>query len=114
VELLLEYALQRLSNYTVSAHPYATKRLHTALVHNSPGPARTSAPVYSYHAKGDELVPVRVADNFVARACKFGDRVQIVRPAGGSHNTELLTGAPGAINFLAQRFAGAAVVTDCP
>ncbi|MFE5699151.1 MULTISPECIES: lipase family protein [Rhodococcus] len=30
-----------------------------------------------------------------------------------SHNTTLVSGAPGAIDFLAARFAGRAAVDDC-
>jgi hypothetical protein len=37
-----------------------------------------------------------------------------VRTPGGSHNTELLTAAPGAIAFLANRFAGTLPADNCP
>lgn len=114
VALLATYLFGSLATYTYSAHPYDTKVLHDVLAANSPRPAQTGTPVYSYHATADELVPVAVEDAFVAKYCAAGDRVQIVRTQGGSHNTELLSGAPGAIAFLANRFAGNEPVDNCP
>jgi pimeloyl-ACP methyl ester carboxylesterase len=114
VALLATYLFGSLANYTISTDPYDTKVIHDVLAANSPGTAQTSTPVYSYHATADELVPVAVEDAFVARYCAAGDHVQIVRTQGGSHNTELLAGAPGAIAFLANRFAGSPPVDNCP
>ncbi|MGV9861214.1 hypothetical protein [Rhodococcus koreensis] len=37
----------------------------------------------------------------------------VVRYPGGSHNTTLISGAPGAIDFLAARVAGRAAADDC-
>jgi hypothetical protein len=113
MQLLLRYPLRSLADFTYSPHPYGVPRLEDALAANSPRRAVTSAPVYSYHATADELVPVGVDDALMAKYCAAGDRVQIVRPAGGSHNTELLIGAPGAMAFLANRFAGKRPVDNC-
>jgi hypothetical protein len=114
MQLLLGYAFQSLATYTNDQHPYDTVQLHDVLAANSPGQVQTSTPVYSYHATADELVPVAVEDALVARYCAVGDRVEIVRTPGGSHNTELLTAAPGAIAFLANRFAGTLPADNCP
>jgi hypothetical protein len=113
LELLFRYAFRSLRDFTASPHPYDVPRLQDVLAANSPRRAVTTAPVYSYHATGDELVPVAVDDALMAKYCAAGDRVHLVRPAGGSHNTELLTGAPGAITFLANRFAGKRPVDNC-
>jgi pimeloyl-ACP methyl ester carboxylesterase len=114
VQLLATYPFGSLATYTNSAHPYDVKVLHDVLDANSPGPVQTSTPVYSYHATADELVPVAVEDALVAKYCAAGDRVQIVRTQGGSHNTELLAGAAEAIAFVANRFAGNDPVDNCP
>jgi hypothetical protein len=112
-DLITRYTLQRLSDYTVTPNPYANNTWSSVLNSNSPPAARVSTPVYSYHASADEIVPVSVANAFVAKYCARGDTVQIVRTPGGSHNTELLTGAPGAISFLTQRFAGDQPTNNC-
>jgi pimeloyl-ACP methyl ester carboxylesterase len=114
VPLLVRYAFRSLATYTESQHPYREKRLHDVLAADNPGRVKTSTPVYSYHATADELVPVAVENSLVAKYCAAGDRVQIVRTGGGSHNTELLTGAAGVITFLAHRFAGTRPVDNCP
>jgi hypothetical protein len=114
VPLLAEFAFQRLASYTTSAHPFDTPALKSALAANSLASITTSAPVYDYHTTTDELVPVRVANTFVAKSCAAGDRIQAVRTPLNTHITEQLVGAPGAIQFLARRFGGAPVVDNCP
>jgi hypothetical protein len=113
VGLISRYPFGSLADYTASPHPYDVPALRSVLDANSPGVAVTRTPVYSYHATGDELVPVAVDDALMASWCHAGDTVQRVRPKGGSHNTELVTGAPGAIGFLADRFAGKPPVSTC-
>ncbi|MCU1657503.1 MAG: putative lipase, partial [Pseudonocardiales bacterium] len=113
IQLVLRYPLRSLADFTYNPHPYGMPRLEDVLAANSPKRAVTGAPVYSYHATGDELVPVAVDDALMSQYCAAGDRVQLVRPAGGSHNTELLTGAAGAMAFLANRFAGKRPVDTC-
>jgi hypothetical protein len=115
VSLLLRYAFTPLNAFTTTPTPYADPRLTRVLADNSPiGHGAPTAPVYSYHANTDELVPVAVADRLVASYCAAGTPVQKVRFLVGEHNATLLLGAPGAQDFLAKRFAGAPVVSSCP
>ncbi|WP_368680416.1 lipase family protein [Rhodococcus opacus] len=107
------YAFRSLHDYTTDPRPFDVKFMRDVLTRNSPGSAVSAAPVYSYHANGDELVPVSVHEALVAQCCATGDRVQVVRYPGGSHITTLLAGAPGAVDFLAARFGGTDLVDDC-
>ncbi|WP_231868974.1 lipase family protein [Rhodococcus opacus] len=113
VELIAKYAFRSLHDYTIDPRPFDFPDLRDALAENSPTAVGTGSPIYSYHAEADELVPVAVHDEYVRQACAAGDTVQVVRPSGGSHNTTLISGAPGAIDFLAARFAGMPAVDDC-
>ena len=113
VELIANHAFRSLHDYTVDPRPFDVPSLREALAENSPTAVGTRAPIYSYHASGDELVPVAVPDEYVRRACAAGSTVQVVRPPGGSHNTTLISGAQGAIDFLAARFAGEPAIDDC-
>lgn len=116
LDLIARYAFTPLRNFTISPSPFDDPRLRTVLAANSPlghGSA-PRAPVYSYHAETDELVPVAVADHLVASYCAAGTPVENVRYPLGEHNQTLLSGAPGAQDFLARRFAGAPVVDSCP
>ena len=114
-DLILRYAFTPLSRFTVSTTPFDDPRLKAVLAANSPlgHGAAPPAPVYSYHAVTDELVPVAVADRLVASYCAAGTPVEKVRYPVGEHNQTLLTGVPGAHDFLARRFAGASVVNTC-
>jgi hypothetical protein len=115
VDLLTRYAFTPVSTYTKSATPFDDARFRQVLRSNSPlGKGAPKAPVYSYHAEGDELVPVAVADALVSSYCRAGTPVQRVRYPSGEHNLTLIAGVPGAEDFLASRFAGAKVVNTCP
>ena len=113
VELIATHAFRSLRDYTIDPRPFDLPALRDALAVNSPTAVGTSAPIYSYHAEEDELVPVAVHDEFVRQSCAAGATVQVMRPPGGSHNTMLITGAEGAIDFLAARFDRVAAVDDC-
>jgi hypothetical protein len=113
VSLVARYAYDRLSEFTTSSKPYDLPVLHRALAANSLFSLRTAAPIYDYHTTSDEIVPVAVANAFVARSCAAGDRIQVVRTPLNTHITEQLVGAPGAMQFLAQRFGQAPVINSC-
>jgi hypothetical protein len=70
------------------------------------------APVYDYHATGDELAPIAPSRLLMERFCRAGVTVQQVEE-GGDHFTEVANGEPGAVSFLTARFAGAAAVNTC-
>jgi hypothetical protein len=75
-------------------------------------PGTPAVPVYDYHATGDELAPVRPDRELVKRFCDAGVPVQHVENPG-EHFLEVALGTPGAMTFLADRFAGRPPVDDC-
>ena len=68
-------------------------------------PGTPDAPVYDYHATGDELAPIGPSRQLLERFCRAGVTVQQVEDTG-EHFTEVVLGEPGAIEFLTKRFAG--------
>jgi hypothetical protein len=114
VTLISRFAFRHLSDYTISSHPYDTSILKAVLAANSLFSLKTSVPIYDYHTTTDDIVPVKVADRFVAKSCALGDRIQIIRTPGNIHVTEQVVGAPGALTFLAHRFEAAPIVDNCP
>ncbi|GAA3801522.1 lipase family protein [Nocardioides panacisoli] len=70
-------------------------------------------PIYHYHAKLDELAPIGPARAVMRRFCSQGVVVQNVEDLLGEHLSEAGSGAPGALRFLADRFAGVAPTNDC-
>jgi secretory lipase len=71
------------------------------------------APIYHYQAVADELAPIGPARALLHQFCAAGVVVQSVEPPGGEHVEETIAGSPGALQFLARRFAGDAPVDTC-
>ena len=72
-----------------------------------------SAPVFEYHALLDELAPIGPARAVLRNYCAAGVPVEHRTRALGEHLTEVGSGAPSAIDFLARRFRGAAPINTC-
>jgi hypothetical protein len=77
-------------------------------------PGTPRAPIYDYHAVGDELAPVGPDRQLMARYCAAGVKVQHVEDRIGEHLTEEELGGAGAIKYLAARFAGVPAPSTCP
>lgn len=91
--------------------PAVTNLLHA----NSPLgiPGTPTAPVYDYHATYDELAPVGPDRELMRRYCSSGQAVEHVEHLLAEHISETVTGAPGALAFFSQRFAGAPPTNTC-
>jgi hypothetical protein len=72
-----------------------------------------SAPVYEYHAVADELAPIGPARLLVQRFCDAGGTVQQVEDYASEHVTLVVSGAPGAMDYLSARFAGEPAPSTC-
>lgn len=91
--------------------PAVVELLHS----NSPSgiPGTPSAPVYEYHALNDQLAPIATARKQLRRYCNAGVVVQQVVDYLTEHISQTVVGAPGAVEFLANRFAGKAPKNSC-
>lgn len=91
--------------------PAVVELLHS----NSPSgiPGTPSAPVYEYHAQFDQLAPIATARKQLRRYCNDGVVVQHVTDYLTEHISQTVVGAPGAVAFLAARFAGKAPKNSC-
>jgi len=72
------------------------------------------APIYDYHAIGDELAPIDADRKLVARYCAAGVPVEHVEHPVTNHIAELLAEYNGALDYLADRFAGQPAPSTCP
>jgi hypothetical protein len=72
-----------------------------------------TAPIYDYHAVGDELAPLQPALALLRRFCQAGVVVQHVQSLVGEHISEVVTGFPGALRFFANRFSGKPPIDTC-
>ncbi|MGK8501654.1 lipase family protein [Nocardia asiatica] len=71
------------------------------------------APMYLYHSLTDDVIPVAGFTDLVGRYCAQGASVTSVHSMLPTHNPAAIGEAPGAMNFLADRFAGLPVAPGC-
>lgn len=72
-----------------------------------------TAPIYDYHAVDDEFAPVTADRQLMHRFCDAGVAVDHVEVPVGEHLSEAVAGGPGAMNYLAGRFADQAAPQTC-
>jgi hypothetical protein len=72
-----------------------------------------TAPVYDYHAVFDELAPIGPDRALMRQYCAAGVRVDHYEDYLSEHLVLAVTGAPGAIGYLTQRFAGVQAPDNC-
>lgn len=75
-------------------------------------PGTPDAPIYDYHAIGDELAPIGPDRQLIERYCQSGVTVQHVEDPG-DHFTEVANGEAGTMRFLTDRFAGLPALSTC-
>lgn len=71
------------------------------------------APMYLYHSRTDDVIPVAGFTDLVGRYCALGATVTSVHSMLPTHNPTAIGEAPGAMNFLADRFAGLPAAPGC-
>jgi hypothetical protein len=69
------------------------------------GQATPTASLYLYHGVHEQNLPIADADKFVATYRRGGADVTYHRVPFGEHMIVAVTGAPGALRFLSERFA---------
>jgi hypothetical protein len=72
-----------------------------------------TGPVYDYHAVFDELAPIGPDRALMRQYCADGVRVDHYEDYLSEHLILTATGAPGAIAYLTQRFAGKPAPDNC-
>ncbi|MGK8510426.1 lipase family protein [Nocardia asiatica] len=77
------------------------------------GGSAPAAPMYLYHSLTDDVIPVAGFTDLVGRYCALGASVTSVHSMLPTHNPAAIGEAPGAMNFLADRFAGLPVAPGC-
>lgn len=76
-------------------------------------PGTPKAPILMYNSIIDEFAPIGPARQLAKRYCDAGLRLKKVESFLGEHALYAITGAPVAVSYLADRFAGKAAPTTC-
>lgn len=111
--LITGYPFQSISQYTTVSDPLQVPRVKKVIAKNRLGRRSPTAPLYIYHSAIDELIPVRGPDALVAAYCREGVTVKYERSMLGEHVAFVATGAPAALTYLTDRFAGRPAPSNC-
>ncbi|MCX3059705.1 alpha/beta fold hydrolase [Streptomyces beihaiensis] len=102
----------RIKDVTVK-NPLAQADWQARLNQSKVGTLAPDAPVYLYHALGDELIPYRVGRQVRADWCARGANVEWHTVPVGEHISGVITQSPFAAQWLADRFSGKPAHSTC-
>ncbi|MFF8271275.1 lipase family protein [Streptomyces sp. NPDC016562] len=105
-------SFKRISDLT-TRDPLAQPDWQARLNGSRLGRTAPAAPVYQYHALGDELIPYGVGRGLRSDWCARGANVEFDTIWVGEHVSGVITQAPAAGNWLADRFAGRPTHANC-
>ncbi|GLW09557.1 lipase [Microtetraspora sp. NBRC 13810] len=104
---------RRLADLT-TANVLALPAWQARLAETRIGGIAPRAPIYLFHAKGDEIIPASVGDTLRREWCAQGARVLWTKLPAPSHVLGAVGGTPLAVQWLAHRFAGLPTLSNCP
>ncbi|MEU4732056.1 lipase family protein [Streptomyces sp. NPDC023588] len=105
-------SFKRISDLT-TRDPLAQPDWQARLNGSRLGRTAPAAPVYQYHALGDELIPYGVGRGLRSDWCARGANVEFDTIWVGEHVSGVITQSPAAGNWLADRFAGRPTRANC-
>jgi fermentation-respiration switch protein FrsA (DUF1100 family) len=111
--LITGYPNHHIAEYTNVPDVLAVPRVRAVLAADDLGKTTPAAPVFIFHSVADELIPVAGPDALVKKYCAAGGRIFYQRDARGEHIGYAFTGGVDAFAYLAERFAGGPVPTNC-
>lgn len=112
-DIIAGYSFRSMSEFTTVDDPLELDRMRVVLATNHLGRHEPAGPVYSYHSINDQLIPIADVDELIAEYCAEGVPVSAYRDPASEHNSLAVTGAPSAVSYLADRFAGQPAPTTC-
>jgi hypothetical protein len=113
VQFAVSYPFKKLTDYTNVPNPLELPQVKAVIEENNLGHHTPTAPLFLYHARGDELNPISGSDGLFAKYCAGGGTVSYKRELIGEHITTTVVDAPAASQFLSDRIAGKPAPDDC-
>jgi hypothetical protein len=111
-EVTAANAFRRINEFTFSRDPLNEPIAVDVLNRNELGQRVPAAPVYMYHSLFDELVPHSAAQALRQTWCR-ATKVQFYTDLLSEHVVLAATGAPAAVSYLDDRFAGRPAPSNC-
>jgi hypothetical protein len=112
-DAVVRYPFRRMEEFTLVPDPLNFPYVVEVMKQVKLGSTAPAAPVYVYHAVLDEGIPFAQAAQLGADWCAKGADVTFHADLLSEHVILGATGAPAAIDFLADRFAGRPTRSTC-
>ncbi|MGY5277563.1 lipase family protein [Nocardia gipuzkoensis] len=112
-DLVPKYAGARVDDFALVPDLLSHPAFRAATEAQELGGSAPAAPMYLYHSLTDDVIPVAGFTDLVRRYCARGATVTSVHSMLPTHNPAAIGEAPGAMNFLAERFAGLPAAPGC-
>jgi pimeloyl-ACP methyl ester carboxylesterase len=93
--------------------PAAMEPWHSLLSENTPGILPTGIPVFIAQGENDQIVRPKVTQDYVARLCGAGSKVRMLSLPNIGHGRAAQASTVAAVDWMADRFAGAPPPDDC-
>jgi len=111
--LASQYALKSMDQYSTVPNAICLPFVQAIMALNHLGSRTPTAPLYIFHAINDELIPMADVNDLVALYCSANVTVDYYQDPVSDHNSLAVSGAPAAVTYLTQRFAGVAPTNTC-
>jgi len=111
--LKLSQDTNRLRTNFLAENPTKTEPWAGIMTRNSPGKATAGAPVFIAQGTADQIVRPPITRKFANHLCLQGTRVHMIWLEGVSHDNAGYDGAPAAVRWMADRFAGRPAPSNC-
>lgn len=112
-QFFAEFAFHRFTEYTDVPDVLSLPRFATVIADNSLPQRVPRVPMKIYESVNDELIPVEGVRELIAAYCASGVTVQYREEVLSEHISLAATGAPEAVAWLADRFAGRPAPSTC-
>ncbi|MFJ4656735.1 lipase family protein [Nocardia sp. NPDC088792] len=112
-DLVLHHLFRHVDQYSDTPDLLGQPAFERAARQQELGGWAPDVPLYLYHSNADDVVPVAGFSALVDRYCALGANLTAIHSAVAGHNPAAIVESWGAMNFLADRFAGRPVVPGC-
>ncbi|MEV0250465.1 lipase family protein [Nocardia sp. NPDC050712] len=112
-ELVLKYNGMHLADYTSVPDLLSHPTFRRAIAVQELGGSAPVMPMYLYHSRTDDVIPIAGFTGLVERYCAQGATVTAVNSGLPGHNPAAIGEAFGAMNYLGDRFAGVPMKPGC-
>ncbi|MGW0248033.1 lipase family protein [Nocardia goodfellowii] len=112
-ELIFKYNGARVADFSAVPDLLSHPAFRAAVARQELGGPAPVAPMYLYHSTTDDVIPVAGFTALTQHYCAQGADIRVVHSGLPGHNPAAVGEAFGAMNYLADRFAGVLVSDGC-